>query len=411
MKRIVKLFFVCIMVLGVIFAVSCKKEKPQSEGAARAAAGEKLTVWIYDAGRINALTDIGKKFETEYGIPVEVSLVDLGQVRNQFLLASGGAECADLAIIPHDNLGPLVENGAVIEVNLGGKRGSFLTPALEGFTYNGKLYGVPLAVENIGFFYNPTLIPTPPETWDEAVTMSAALKAAGKIEYMFSCPDATYHVYPVYDSFGGSIFGKNADGSLNGRQILLADQGFVQGLEFLTNQVKSGLIPENIDWDVAHVLFESGKAPFALTGPWALPRFKESGITYKIAKFPGAKKGTPGNPFLGVQGMIISNASPRKLLAHSFAVEYIATEDAMMALFRAEGRPAAWKSIFETSGDADTLGFNAAGVSAVPMPSIPEMGFVWDAWVAAAALAFSGERTPADALRNAKSQIESLSQK
>jgi maltose-binding protein MalE len=34
------------------------------------------------------------------------------------------------------------------------------------------------------------------------------------------------------------------------------------------------------------------------------------------------------------------------------------------------------------------------------------MGYVWDAWVNAAALAFSGEETPADALAIAVDQIE-----
>jgi arabinogalactan oligomer/maltooligosaccharide transport system substrate-binding protein len=137
-----------------------------------------------------------------------------------------------------------------------------------------------------------------------------------------------------------------------------------------------------------------------------LNRFKTAGVPYAIAKFPAAKKGGPAsNPFLGVQGLIVSSASPRKLLAQSFAVDFIAREENFRAIFQAEQRPSAWKSIFEGSGDNDTKGFNAAGVNAVPMPSIPEMGNVWDAWVAAAALAFSGERTPADALQNAKTQI------
>ena len=112
---------------------------------------------------------------------------------------------------------------------------------------------------------------------------------------------------------------------------------------------------------------------------------------------------------MGVQGIFISSASPRILLAQAFALEYIANEESMMALFLADGRPSAWKSIFETSGDEDTLAFNAAGVNAIPMPSVPEMGYVWDAWVSAANLAFSGERSPAAALQNAKAQIESLS--
>jgi len=403
MKRNMKVVCVGLLVLTMFFAASCQKKKT-------GAAGEKLTLWVYDEGRISVLTELGKKFEKEYGVTVEVSLVDLGQVRNQFLLASGGAECADIAIIPHDNLGPMVENGAIVEINLGNKRSSFLEPSLEGFTYNGKLYGLPMAVENVGFFYNTELVPAPPETWDEAVAITEELKRQGKVEYMFGCPDATYNVYPVYDSFGGAIFGRKADGSLDGKQVLMADPGFVAGLEFLTNQVRRGLIPQTVDWDGAHVLFESGKAPFCPTGPWALTRIQTAGIPYAVTKFPGVTKGGPaGNPLLGVQGMIISSASPRRLLAHEFAVDFFASEANYKVVFEAEQRPSAWKSIFDSAADADTKGFNAAGVKAIPMPSIPEMGYVWDAWVAAAALAFSGERTPAEALRTAKSQIESQS--
>jgi len=406
MKRITSIICACLLIAGMILTVSCNKGKSGSKGAS----AEKLTLWVYDSGRIEVLTALGKQFETEFGVGVEVSMVDLGQVRNQFLLSAGGADCADIAIIPHDNLGPMVENGVVSEINLGAKRSNYLDPALEGFNYNGKLYGVPLAVENIGFFYNTSLISTPPKTWDEAIAMTEALKKEGKVDFMLGCPDATYNIYPVYDCFGGSIFAKKADGSLNGKQVLMADPGFVAGLEFLTNMVKRGLIPQTIDWDGSHVLFESGRAPFCPTGPWALNRFKEAGVPYGIASFPAAKAGgNPGNPFLGVQGMIINSSSPRRLLAQSFAVDFIAREESMMAIFRAEQRPSAWRSIFEGAGDADTRNFNAAGVSAVPMPSIPEMGNVWDAWVSAAALAFSGERTPLDALRNAKSQIEALS--
>jgi len=399
MKKSIRAFFAILLVFALIMTAACTKKD----------AGEKLTLWIYDSGRIEVFTNLGIQFEAEFGIPVDVSMVDLPQMRTQLLLASGGAECADIVIIPHDNLGPFVENAALMEVNLGSKRSSFHELSLEGFTYNGKLYGVPLAVENIGFFYNPELVAVPPETWNEAITITENLKRQGKVEYMFGLPDATYNSYPVYDSFGGSIFGKNEDGSLNGKQVLLADPGFVGGLEFLTSVVRRGLVPETIDWDGAHVLFESGKAPFIMTGPWALNRFQTAGVPYVIIKFPAAVRGgSPGNPFLGVQGLIISAASPRRLLAQSFAVDFIAREKNMQAIFDAEKRPSAWKTIFDSLSDTDTLGFNAAGINAVPMPSIPEMGYVWDAWAAAANLAFSRERTPEQALQSAKSQIETL---
>jgi len=212
MKRLTKTLFVCLLVLTLVLTFACKKNE------ATAKTPEKLTFWVYDAGRIEVLNELGKKFLAEFGVSVEVSMVDLGQIKNQFLLASGGEECADIAIIPHDNLGGLVENGMVMEINLGSKRNSFLQPALDGFNYNGKLYGVPLAVENIGFFYNTTMMSAPPETWDDAIAIAESLIKSGKAKVMMGLPDATYNAYPVYDSFGGAIFDKKADGSLDGKK-------------------------------------------------------------------------------------------------------------------------------------------------------------------------------------------------
>jgi len=403
MKKIIKVMLVGLILMSVLLSVSCPG------GGGRAAAPETITFWVYDSSRLDVLNQLAKEFEAEFGIAVEVSMVDLGQMRTQFLLASGGSDCADIAIIPHDNIGPLVENSILLEVNLGNKIGNFLQPAIDGFSYNGRLYGMPLSVENVAFFYNTQLVPTPPATWDEAVDITVRLMREGRVDYMMGLPDATYNVYAVYDSFGGSIFGKRPDGSLDGKQVLLAEPGFVAGLQFLTDMVRRGLIPESIDWDGAHVLFESGRAPFLATGPWALDRTHASGVKYAIGKFPAARAGAPaGNPFLGVQGLIINSTSSRALLAHTFAVDFIAREDIMNRLFRADARPSAWRTVFEAATDPDTRGFNSAGPNAVPMPSIPEMGYVWDAWENAARVAFSGERTPLQALQQAKIQVDNL---
>jgi maltose-binding protein MalE len=43
------------------------------------------------------------------------------------------------------------------------------------------------------------------------------------------------------------------------------------------------------------------------------------------------------------------------------------------------------------------------------MPSIPQMGYVWDAGESAVQLAFSGQRTPLQALQNATQQVIDLS--
>jgi maltose-binding protein MalE len=403
MKKILKIACFCFLVLFIAFTVSCKKK----DGGT--AAAEKLIFWVYDADRISTLTEIGKAFERENGVAVEVSLVDLGQIRTQFALASGGADVADLAILPHDNIGPLVENSILAEVNLGAKRSSILDPAINGFTYNGRLYGYPLSVENTGFFYNTSLVPTAPGSWEEAVTIARQLKREGKIDYMMGLPDVVYHIYAIYDAFGGAIFGTKSDGSLDGSQVLLADPGWVAALDFLTGLVKEGLIPETIDWDGAHVLFESGRAAFVSAGPWALDRIKTSGVPFAITKYPAARRGgAAGNPFMGVQGIIINTHGPRRLLAQAFA-DFILSEANMTALYRADNRPSAWISVFNLATDQYAKGFNDAGVNAIPMPSIPQMGYVWDAGEAAVQLAFSGQRTPLVALQNARQQVLDLS--
>jgi len=383
-------------------------EAPATEAPAEPAEEETaLTLWVYDDGRLGVLNELGEKFKEEYGVGLKVEVVDLGELKNQFLLGAASGEGPDLGIIPHDNLGPMVENGVVVPIDLGDKADQYLPNAIDGFTYNGKLYGLPLAVENIGFFRNTDMVPDAPATWDEVAQIGKELVESGKAESAVSFPDLGYSVYPVYTSFGGYIFGRDENGSFTAEDIGMDNEGMIQGLTWMTDLMKDGVVSENIDWEAAHVLFETGRSPFIMTGPWSINRFKEAGVPYAISAFPAAEEGgEPGYPFMGVQGIIINANKDNVLLAQTFATEFLATEENYKAIFEAEPRPSAWKTVFESASDPDTAGFNAAGVHADPMPSIPAMGYVWDAWASAGSLAAQGELTPEEALKGAVEQIQ-----
>lgn len=366
-----------------------------------------LVLWVYDDGRIGVLTELGQQFEAEYGIPVTIEAVDLGEIRNQILLGAASGEGPDMAIIPHDNLGPMVENGVVAPVDLGDKVAQYLPNAIDGFTYNGTLYGLPLAVENIGFFRNTDLVPEAPTTWEEVYTIGKDLVESGEADAAIGLPDLGYNVYPVYTSYGGYIFGRDANGSFTPDDIGMNSEGMIAGLTWFQTLIDDGLVSSTIDWEAAHVLFETGRTPFVMTGPWAINRFQTAGVPYAISAFPAAEAGgEAGYPFLGVQGIVFNANSDNLLLAQTFALEVIATSEGMQAIFDAEPRPSAWASIFNAAADPDTAGFNEAGVSAQPMPSIPAMGFVWDAWANAGTLVATGELSPTDALNAAVEQIQ-----
>jgi maltose-binding protein MalE len=311
-----------------------------------------------------------------------------------------------MVIIPHDNLGPMVENGSAVEIDLGEKASNYLPSAIDGFTYNGKLYGLPLAVENIGFFRNTDLVPEAPKTWDEVAQIGTELVKSGKAESAIGLPDLTYNIYPLFTSYGGYIFGRDANGSFTTDDIGINNEGMAKGLAWVKSLVDAGVVSPNIDWEASHVLFATGKSPFIFTGPWAINRFQTAGVHYAISPFPAAEEGgTPGYPFLGVQGIVINANRPNVVLAQTFATEFLATEEHYKAIFEAEPRPSAWKTVFEGATDPDTAAFNEAGVDAVPMPAIPAMGYVWDAWVNAGNLTLSGELTPEAALQGAVDQV------
>jgi arabinogalactan oligomer / maltooligosaccharide transport system substrate-binding protein len=366
-----------------------------------------LTLWVYDDGRLEVLNQLGQEFEEEYGVALTVEVVDLSEIRRVMTLGAASGEGPDMVIVPHDNLGPMVENGTVVPIDLGDKAAELLPNAIDGFTYNGELYGVPLAVENIGFFRNTDLVPDAPATWAEVAEVGAALVEDGSADVAITFPDLTYNSYPVFTSFGGYIFGKDDAGSFTPEDIGMNNEGMVEGLAYIGGLIEEGFASDTIDWEASHVLFETGRTPFILTGPWALNRFDEAGVPYAISAFPAAEDGgEPGYPFLGVQGLVINANKENVILAQTFAVDFLATEEHYQAIFDAEARPSAWASIFNAAADPNTAGFNEAGVNAVPMPSIPAMGFVWDAWVNAGALVAQGELTPQEALDNAVEQVQ-----
>jgi arabinogalactan oligomer/maltooligosaccharide transport system substrate-binding protein len=112
-----------------------------------------------------------------------------------------------------------------------------------------------------------------------------------------------------------------------------------------------------------------------------MPQF--DGLNVAVSPIPSAG-GETAAPFVGVQGFYLSSESKNALLAQEFLVNYLGTEDAQRALYEADPRIPAWSSLAEeVSSDPITAGFVASAKDGVPMPSIPEMGSVWDLWNAA----------------------------
>lgn len=370
-----------------------------------AAQDDALLIWA-DGERAPLLTELGAQFEEEFGIPVEVQQMGLGDARDQLLIAGPVGEGPDILITAHDSIGQFVANGAIVPVDLGDIAEDFYPNALNLFTYQDQVWGVPYATENIALIRNVDLVPEAPATWEEVRAIAEELQSSGAAEFGFLVQSGnTYHNFPITSGFGGYIFGRNEDGTFNVADIGLASEGGLAAAEWLAGMYADGLMVPDVNDDVAFELFAAGDAAMIVTGPWFSKRIVDTGVNYSIDPLPTseAMADQGGTPFSGGQGFVISAFSDKQLQAEAFLLDFVATVDFMQAIYDQGGRPPAMMGV-DTSTDPNVDAFNAAGVNAIPMPAIPEMGAVWGASDQALTAISLGE-DPEAAMNSAVEQI------
>ncbi|WP_150462504.1 sugar ABC transporter substrate-binding protein [Nesterenkonia ebinurensis] len=367
-----------------------------ANGADQLEASGELTVWV-DADRADVLADAAGEFEADTGIAVNLVQQDFGEIRDQFVSQVPTGEGPDIAVGAHDWLGVLVTNGVVAPVELGDAAGDFEDVATEAWSYDGQVYGVPYSIENIALLRNADLVDQAPETFDEMIQLGEASGAT----YPFVVgldPQAAdpYHLYPFQMSYGAPVFGQNEDGSYDPEDLQLGNEGGVEFAEWLAEQGSAGVLNTNIDGDLAQENFNDGTAAFQLTGPWNVPSALEAGINVEVDFIPPAGD-QDAPPFAGVQGFFLSAQSENTLAATTFLVDYVGSPEVQTALYEVGGRAPALSESFEAAlvDDEIVAGFGEVGAEAVPMPSIPEMGAVWDFWGATQAAIINGDGDPA----------------
>jgi arabinogalactan oligomer / maltooligosaccharide transport system substrate-binding protein len=374
-----------------------------------------LVIWADDS-RTPILKPIADKFGAAEGIKIVVQELKFDQIRDQLKVAGPAGKGPDIIIGAHDWLGDLATSGLVAPIDLGAKAKQFSPVSVKAFTYGGKTYGVPYAVENIGLIRNTKLVPKAPKTMAEMEKVALSLKKAGKVDVALAVQQNgtadPYHMYPIFSAFGGYVFKADATGTYDPNQLGLDSKGAIEAGKQVKKWVDSGFLDPAVTYDIMIKSFAEGRAPFAITGPWAVndkeKGFKKMGTPYVVEAFPPAKAGTTPAVFVGVQGFMVSSFSKNQALAKTFLTDYIATKDTQLTLFKQGGRPPALTAALQdpsVQGDKDVKGFGQAALKGQAQPAIPAMGAVWEDWTAAYQLIFTNQATPEQAFKDAATKI------
>lgn len=373
--------------------------------AQASAAPNKLVIWSSEA-QVPALLPMAKQFEKEYGIPVEVTEVGFGDIRPNFSVSAPTGEGPDLIVGAHDWVGELARNGLLEPIELSAaERERFIPVALQGFTYGGKLYGVPYAIEAIAIIYNKDLVPTPPKTFDELLAIARKLTDRSKKRYGFLYPNSDpYHSFPFLSANGGYIFRFTGQG-FDPKDVGVDNPGAIAGARIIQRLAVEGLVPKGTDYQTMQGLFTQGQVGMIMTGPWEIDNVKKAGIRYGVAKIP-TFNGRVAKPFVGAQGFMVNKFSPNKLLAMEFLRRFIMTKDGQLAIWKEDPRIPALKAAYEeVASDPDIAAFGASAADGIPMPNIPEMAVVWGALGDKLTLIVNGEQDPESAMKDAARQI------
>ena len=377
------LAFGALAVTSAIALSGCASSTPTADedSSGKGAAG-KLTVWL-DAERVDALKGAADAYEEKTGVTVDLVGKSVDDIKDDFIQQAPTGKGPDVVMGAHDWLGELSTNGVVAPIELGDSADGYLPVATQAATYDGTVYMLPYAVENIAVLRNTKLVPEAPKSFDDMVSKGTFVVEQG-------AEGNPYHLYPFQTAFGAPVFGTDASGSYDASDLQLGNEGGFAFADWLAAQGKAGTLNTDIDGEIAKQQFLDGTAAFWLTGPWNVAAAVDAGIDVAIDPIP-SPTAEAASPFAGVKGFFVSSESKNKVAANDFLVNYIGTEDVQLELFKAGNvLPALTAAADTAASDPIIAGFQTVGADAVPMPAIPAMGSVWQYWGIAEAAVING---------------------
>ncbi|UTV29868.1 maltose/maltodextrin ABC transporter substrate-binding protein MalE [Photobacterium atrarenae] len=393
MKRVLKTLTLCSLTtaLAFPFAASAMQE------------GE-LLIWINGDKGYEGLAEVGRQFEEDTGIKVNVQYPESLEAKFQQVAATGGGP--DIIFWAHDRFGGYAKAGLLAEVNPSASfKQKLVDFSWDAVTYEGKLVGYPVAIESPSLIYNKDLLPEPPKTWEELYAIDKAMKAKGKTAIMWDVKNA-YFTWPMISANGGYAFKKTETG-FDGKQIGINSDAGVAGLSFLVDLAKKGVVSPDMDYAVSEAEFNKGNVAMTINGPWSWGNLEKSKINYGVAVFPTLDGGA-SNPFVGVLSAGINAASPNQDLSVEFLENYLLTNEGLKAVNDDKPLGAVTLKSFqnELAKDSRIAATMTNAQNGEIMPNIPEMTAYWFAEGAAIENALLGRQSVKEALDTAAKQIK-----
>ena len=123
------------------------------------AATPTCSIWT-DSLKLDGVTAVAEAFGEANGITVKVQAIS-EDLQGTFVTADAAGNGPDVVVGAHDWIGNLVQNGAIVPLNLTpDELSGYSEKAVQATTYDGKLYGVPYGIEALALYRNTDIVRT-----------------------------------------------------------------------------------------------------------------------------------------------------------------------------------------------------------------------------------------------------------
>lgn len=284
---------------------------------------------------------------------------------------------------------------------------------LDGFTIEGKLYGIPFNTQTMVMYYNKTLFdaagldyPKDGWTWDDFRVACEKLKASGV--YAFGLPNTFFQLSPWWSTNGTSPV------TTDGTKPALNTPEMIESVTYISNLVSDKLCPDPISSDV-YTMFANGEVAMCGAGRWVLDSWQEAGLNndnFDCVQWPVSNTDTSSKSSIyGGAAWGVSSSTKYKDLSVELLTYLTDAETMTAAASYGQGIPPTEKLALDPAIMGKTPdnidGLWQAVEFAEPVACPPFYGDLNTALINALESIWSGSAAVENALNNAQIQAES----
>lgn len=407
-----KVLAVILSVVMISSLTGCKKTLPEDEEVFTGSGainvddmvpeeGAKLVFWTSNK---EYGEEIGKAFESKYGVPVTVAQEGMGTV-DKIALSGPSGEGADVFITGHDNFPKGLSSGIFMELEdaiVDNVKNIVAESGIKTIINDGKMYGIPISIEVNCLFYNKDLVETPAKSLEEIMEGAKTFNDPANNKFNFLCTIGDgYYEFPFLAAQGFELFGPNGDD--------VDSPGFdtdeyEKGLELIAS-LHDTMPISSTDLNNKSSLkanFMEGNVVYYITGPWDVTQIKESGMNFGITLLP-TYQGKQLKPFAGVQCAFVSTFTKYPIAAELLA-NFLISEEGASILYKESNGITTLSDIDNVEGlseDPYLPAFVSQFEYSIPMPSVTRTSYFWSIAQDIDRAVFDGQLTPTEARKKA----------